>query len=109
MRNSERFRAIDRRVSTAGIWVILALRINPLTSSDLVSYAAGLSSVPTWKVMVGTLLGMAPLCWAQAYLADELLSAFPNLAYLLIPVCIAYTVVFVVAIRKVFADTASSR
>jgi uncharacterized membrane protein YdjX (TVP38/TMEM64 family) len=80
------------RLVRAGLWVILLLRINPLTSSDLVSYAAGLAGIPVWKVMVGTMLGMAPLCWAQAYLTEGIVTAIPQLIYPLIVLCVIYAV-----------------
>ena len=67
----------DATLSRNALWVILLLRINPLTSSDLVSYAAGLTSMSTWRVMLGTMLGMAPLCFLQAYFAEELFTRFP--------------------------------
>ena len=40
-----------------------------------------------------TLLGMAPLCWAQAYLADGILRAIPQLLYPLLVLCAIYAVV----------------
>ena len=83
------------RLARSGLWLILLLRVNPLTSSDLVSYAAGLAGIPVWKVMAGTLLGMAPLCWAQAYLCDGILTAVPQLIYPLIILCGIYAVVVV--------------
>ncbi len=85
--------ALDRYESALarnGVFVVFLLRVNPLTSCDLVSYAAGVTSMPIWKVMLGTLLGMAPLCWAQAYLAEGLLTAFPSLLYPLLAVCLVY-------------------
>ena len=54
--------ALERR----SISIIFLLRVNPLTSSDLISYAAGLTRIPLWKVGLGTLLGMAPLCFIQS-------------------------------------------
>jgi uncharacterized membrane protein YdjX (TVP38/TMEM64 family) len=77
------------------MWLILLLRVNPLTSSDLVSYAAGLAGIPVWKVMLGTLPGMAPLCWAQAYLADGILRAVPQLLYPLLVLCGIYAAIVV--------------
>jgi uncharacterized membrane protein YdjX (TVP38/TMEM64 family) len=59
------------------LWVVLLLRVNPLTSSDLVSYAAGAAGVPVWKVAAGTAIGLAPLCFAQAYLAEQLFTRLP--------------------------------
>lgn len=64
-----------------GFWVVFLLRLNPLTSSDLVSYAAGLTAMPMWQLLLGTLLGMAPLCFAQAYLAEEFMARMPSLIY----------------------------
>lgn len=85
----------QERLSRSGMWLILLLRINPLTSSDLVSYAAGLTGIPIWKVMLGSLLGMAPLCWTQAYLADGILRAVPQLLYPLMILCGIYAAVVV--------------
>ncbi len=101
MWEAEQLQVLDRRLARAGVWVIAALRVNPITSSDLVSYAAGLTSIPTWKVMLGTLIGMAPLCWGQAYLADELLTAFPHLFYAMLAACLLYLIVAAVALRRV--------
>ncbi len=70
--------AYRRRVADHGAWIVFLLRVNPFTSSDLVSYAAGVAGVPVWKVTVGTLAGMAPLCYAQAYLADRLFRILPG-------------------------------
>ena len=44
-----------------GMWLVLLLRLNPLTTSDLVSYAAGVAGVPAWKVAAGTFFGLAPV------------------------------------------------
>jgi uncharacterized membrane protein YdjX (TVP38/TMEM64 family) len=72
------------------LWMILLLRLNPLTSSDLVSYAAGLTSASVWHVLVGTLVGMAPLCFLQAYFAETLFTRFPVLVYPLVAACVMY-------------------
>ena len=45
--------------------------------------------------MLGTLAGMAPLCFAQAYLAEGLLAAFPFLIYPLLAACAVYGLVVV--------------
>ena len=78
-----------------GLLAIGLLRVNPLTSSDIVSYAAGLTSISTATVMLGTLLGMAPLCYIQAYLSMELFVVFPWLLWPLIIGCFVYAVVAV--------------
>ena len=83
----------EEQITRRGAWVIFLLRVNPLTSSDLVSYAAGLTRLSVWKLMLGTLAGMAPLCFAQSYLADNLLTAFPRLIYPLLAACAIYALV----------------
>ncbi|HVJ68105.1 MAG TPA: VTT domain-containing protein [Caulifigura sp.] len=80
----------EERISERGAWLVFLLRLNPLTSSDLVSYAAGLTHLPTWKLMLATLAGMAPLCFAQAYFADGVLASFPSLIYPLAVACVVY-------------------
>ena len=45
--------------------------------------------------MLGTLAGMAPLRFAQAYLAEGLLTAFPLLIYPLLAACAVYGLVVV--------------
>ena len=83
-----------------GLWIVFLLRVNPLTSSDLVSYAAGLTRLPVWKVMMGTMMGMAPLCFIQSYFAEELLTSFPRLVYPLILIGIVYAAYVCVLIRR---------
>lgn len=83
-----------------GTVIIALLRVNPLTSSDLVSYAAGLTSIPVWKVMTGTLVGMAPICFGQSYLAQEMFTALPWLIWPLIALCIAYATIAIIVIAK---------
>jgi uncharacterized membrane protein YdjX (TVP38/TMEM64 family) len=80
----------DALLARNAVWVVLLLRVNPLTSSDLVSYAAGFTSMPIWKVMLGTALGMAPLCFLQAYFAEEIFTRFPLLIYPLVGASLLY-------------------
>lgn len=97
---NERIHEYEQRLSRSGIWVVLLLRINPFTSSDLVSYAAGLTSAPVWKVMLGTLLGMAPLCWGQAYFSEHLFQQFPSLLYPLLLAGAIYVCCVILVLRR---------
>lgn len=98
--STEQWQWIYEAVDQRGPLLIFLLRINPLTSSDIVSYAAGLTPVPVWKVMLATGLAMAPLCFAQAWLAEGLLNAFPQLFYPLIACCLIYLVAVILVVRK---------
>lgn len=95
---------LDRR----GGWLIFFLRINPLTSTDLVSYAAGFTRISVWKVMLATACGMAPLCFLQSWLSDSLLTAFPKLIWPLLAACGCYVVAVIVVVQRLFAKRASN-
>jgi uncharacterized membrane protein YdjX (TVP38/TMEM64 family) len=75
---SGRLTRLHTQLQSRGVVVIALLRLNPLTSSDLVSYAAGLAGIPVRHVAAGTFLGMLPQCYLQAYLAQTLFEALPS-------------------------------
>jgi uncharacterized membrane protein YdjX (TVP38/TMEM64 family) len=41
-------RKYEARLARSGVWIVFLLRVNPLTSSDFISYAAGVTSMPVW-------------------------------------------------------------
>ena len=88
-----------------GMWLVLLLRLNPLTTSDLVSYAAGVAGVPAWKVAVGTLFGLAPWCYAQAYFAQQLFEVVPGRLLILSGILLLALLVAVFFMRRRFGDT----
>jgi len=83
-----------------GLWLVLLLRLNPLTTSDLVSYAAGVAGVSPLKVALGTLFGLAPWCYAQAYFAEQLLEVVPGRILILSGLVLLAAVVAVLALRR---------
>lgn len=103
--SSEKAMDLQSRLEQHGGWYIFFLRLNPLTSSDLVSYAAGFTRIPLTKVMLATFAGMAPLCFAQAYLAVSLLDAFPQLIYFLTAALALYLVIAILVIRRLMLDS----
>lgn len=91
-----------------GLWLVLLLRLNPLTTSDLVSYAAGVAGVSPWKVALGTFFGLAPWCYAQAYFAERLFEVVPGRILILSGVVLLGAVVAVLALRRrQFGDSQS--
>jgi uncharacterized membrane protein YdjX (TVP38/TMEM64 family) len=97
---SDRWERIQSAVAERGSWLVFLLRLNPLTSSDLVSYAAGFTRIPIWKVMLATAGGMAPLCFAQAALSDGLFRLFPVLIYPLLAASGVYVIIVLVVLRR---------
>jgi len=98
--SADKAHAIQAQLAQRGGWYIFFLRLNPLTSSDIVSYAAGFTRIPTATVMLATGCGMAPLCFAQAWLATNLLNAFPHLLYALAVGLVLYVVVVAIVLRR---------
>jgi len=65
---SERMQRLDRYVDEHGTITIFVLRLLPLVSFDVISYAAGLSSISFWRFFGATALGMLPGTLAFVYL-----------------------------------------
>jgi uncharacterized membrane protein YdjX (TVP38/TMEM64 family) len=97
---TEKVSSIQFKLDRFGGWLIFLLRLNPLTSSDVISYAAGFTRIPVRTVMLATCAGMAPLCFAQAWLAENLIDAFPGLVYLLLVACAVYVVLLLLVLRR---------
>ncbi|MFH1503043.1 MAG: VTT domain-containing protein [Candidatus Diapherotrites archaeon] len=51
---------------------IFILRVNPLTSSDIWSYLAGLTKMKLREFLIWTLLGLAPAIFIQTYFGKEI-------------------------------------
>lgn len=66
--SSARMQRIDRYVDEHGTITIFVLRLLPLVSFDVISYAAGLSSISFKKFLAATALGMLPGTAAFVYL-----------------------------------------
>jgi len=80
--------------------LIVMLRLNPLTSTDLVSYAAGFTRIPIRNVMLSTGIGMAPLCFAQSWLSDSVFNKWPQLLWPLLILSAAYLIVVTVVVAR---------
>jgi len=102
----EKLELVQAAIEERGGLLIFLLRLNPFTSSDVVSYAAGFTRLPIWHVMLATGCGMAPLCFAQAWLAQSLMTAVPGLIYPLILACAVYLVVVLLVVRRIVTAAA---
>ncbi len=63
--------AADRWFLRWGAYAILAARLVPVVSFDIVSYAAGLTRMGFWRFMLATVIGMAPATFIYAYLGEQ--------------------------------------
>ena len=60
--------------------MVLASRLMPFISFDIVSYAAGLSSLHFWRFSVATLAGIIPASFVLAHFGNEAVSGEPTRA-----------------------------
>lgn len=59
---------------------VFASRLMPFVSFDLISYAAGLSSLHAWRFAIATLAGIIPASFILAHLGGEAVSGDPGRA-----------------------------
>ncbi len=84
----------DKFFEKYGSISIFLLRINPLTTSDLVSYLSGLTQIKTWKFLLATTLGLIPMIFLQTYLGDILIKDNPLLLGVTVAISILYLAIF---------------
>ena len=63
--------AADRWFLRWGAYAILVARLVPVVSFDIISYAAGLTSMRFWRFMLATVVGMAPATFAYSFLGEQ--------------------------------------
>jgi len=88
----EKFDKYSKKYGPASVFF---LRINPLTSSDIFSYLAGLTNMSFWKFLAGTTLGLLPIVFLQTYLG-ETIQQHPLVTKISIIVGALYVLVFFV-------------
>ena len=98
MGSTDSIERLQSALEKRGGRLIVMLRLNPLTSTDLVSYAAGFTRIPIRNVMLSTGIGMAPLCFAQSWLSDSIFNRWPQLLWPLLILSAAYLIVVTVVV-----------
>lgn len=83
-------------------WLVMGLRLLPFMSFDIVSYAAGLTSLKPWRFALATLIGVIPVSFALAYFGGELANVdFNRIALIAIALgAVTLIPVLVVLIRR---------
>ncbi len=97
---SETMERLQECLERRGFWLIVLLRLNPVTSNDLLSYAAGFTRIPVYQVMLATGIGMTPLCLAQSWLSDSVFNRYPQLLWPLLGIGLIYVVAVVVILSR---------
>lgn len=93
---------VDHFFERYGKFAILIARLLPFVSFDIVSYAAGLTSIGFWEFFWATGLGQLPATLVYSYVGDMLVGSVRTFVFgLLILFSLA---IFVAFIRKFYKD-----
>jgi len=85
-----------------GAFSLFLLRVNPFTTSDLFSYLSGLTKMKLRSFILGTTLGLIPMIFIQTYFGEAFIRTHYTLYKVLIGISIAYLLVFVYLIWRIF-------
>lgn len=94
--------SLDGFFDKYGKWTILVARLLPFMSFDLVSYAAGLTSMGFWPFFIATGIGQAPATIVYSYVGQNFAGGAKGLFYGLIGLFSLSIIIFV--IREVWKD-----
>lgn len=78
-----------------GAFAVFFLRLNPFTSSDIISYLAGITKIKFIPFVLATGLGLLPLIIIQAYVGSDIISDNPILFGTFVVLSILYMVLFI--------------
>jgi len=85
----------DKFSEKYGATAIFLLRLNPFTSTDLLSYLAGLTNMKLRKFLLATGMGLTPLIFVQTYLGEIFIDKSPLLSLILIIASAFYLLIFI--------------
>jgi len=100
----KKLKQFDRLSKKYGAFTIFILRVNPLTSSDIFSYLAGLTAMPLRSFLIGTIFGVAPMVYLQTYVGHDLIKNNPFLSLIFLWIGIAYMLIFLYGIFYTMLD-----
>ncbi len=83
-----------------GAFVLFILRLNPLTSSDLFSYLAGLIKMPYKKFIISTILGIIPMMVIVSYFGNSFVKENSLVKLLFLIITLTYILFFLYAFYK---------
>lgn len=78
-----------------GQWAVLVARLLPFVSFDIVSYAAGLTSIGFWNFLWATGLGQLPATLVYSYVGDMLVGSVRTFVYGLLIIFALSIVIYV--------------
>lgn len=98
--SAENLERYEKFMEQKGFWSIFLLKLNPVTSLDVISYVAGASPLKYWKFSLANTLGLIPLVVFSTYLGEESLKIAPQILGILFLITILYILWSLVSLPK---------
>ena len=94
--------SIDQFFEKYGNYAVVVARLLPFISFDIVSYAAGLTSMSFWKFIIATGLGQLPATIVYSYVGGMLVGGTKMLVFGLLILFALTTTIFL--FKKIYSD-----
>ena len=92
-----------------GALVLFVLRLNPITSSDIFSYLAGIIEIPYKKFILSTTLGLIPTIMIISYFGELFINESPFLKLFFFIIALVYILVFIYGYYKIGKEKVKGR
>ncbi|MFT7616064.1 MAG: putative membrane protein YdjX (TVP38/TMEM64 family) [Candidatus Woesearchaeota archaeon] len=93
--SKSKLQTFKKKTDKYGAYTIFFLRLNPFTSSDIFSYAAGIVHMRFIPFIISTAAGLFPLILIQTYIGADLISKSPIISILFLIMSIVYIAGFI--------------
>lgn len=94
--------SIDQFFEKYGNYAVVVARLLPFISFDIVSYAAGLTSMSFWKFIIATGIGQLPATIVYSYVGGMLVGGTKMLVFGLLILFALTTMIFL--FKKIYSD-----
>lgn len=95
-------RQFDSYMDRHGILAVFLLKVNPVTSLDILNYVAGASPIKFWKFTIANILGILPMIIFSAVLGEETFRIAPQILGVLALLAAIYIIWFFVTLPAKF-------
>ena len=93
--------SFSRYNSKYGPLVLFVLRLNPVTSSDIFNYLAGIIEMPYRKFLISTALGLIPNIFIISYFGEIFIKESPFLKLFFLIITLIYILILLYGYYKI--------
>ena len=93
-------RKFESYMQRHGVFSVIILKLNPLTSLDIWNYLAGASAISFMEFTIANMIGITPLIAISSMLGEGTYTLAPQILGILILLSILYAVWFLVTLPK---------